>query len=148
MRSLFFIGLVFLAIPAFALGQEAAGAEQEVREAISQYRQALIRGDADTLEQVWSDDYKFVNVRGELLSKEQRLANIRSGATKLESIEGDETVSVRVYGDVAVAMSRVHLIGQYGGKESTGWVRSMHVWVKRDGRWKLVANQVTPEVTP
>ena len=148
MRSLFFIGLVFLAIPAFALGQEAAGAEQEVREAISQYRQALIRGDADTLEQVWSDDYKFINVRGELLSKEQRLANIRSGATKLESIEGDETVSVRVYGDVALAMSRVYVTGQYGGKKSTGRVRSMHVWVKRDGRWQLVANQMTPEVAP
>ncbi len=149
MRSFWLVAAVLLNIPTVAFGQaEGRDAEQEARDAINQYRDALLRSDADALSRIWSDDYTFVNARGELLTKEQRLANIESGVTKLESIEGDEEISVRIFGDVAVALSNVYVKGQYGGRESPGRVRSMSVWVNRDGRWQLVANQQTPVTQP
>ena len=68
------------------------------------------------LEKIWADDYVFVNAFGEVLTKAQRLANLRSGATTLESINEEEKPTVRVYQNSAVATNRVTLKGQYSGK--------------------------------
>jgi len=51
---------------------------------------------------------------------------------------------VRVYGNVAVATSRVTIKGQYSGKQASGQYRSINVWVKGAAGWQLVANQLTP----
>jgi len=32
----------------------------------------------------------------------------------------------------------------YGGKESSGPYRTINVWAKMQGRWQIVANQITP----
>ena len=126
-----------------AQGADAA-AEREVRQTIQKYRTALLQRDAATLEQIWADDYTFTNGAGETLSKAQRLANLKSGATSLGSISEDEDIKVRVYGKVAVATSRVTIKGQYSGKQASGQYRSIHVWVKGAAGWQLVANQLTP----
>jgi hypothetical protein len=36
------------------------------------------------------------------------------------------------------------LKGRYGGQETIGEFRSIHVWVRRGSRWQLVSNQITP----
>src|SRR5712692_5992796 len=78
-----------------AQGADAA-AEQEVRQTIKKYRTALLQRDAAALEQIWADDYTFTNGAGETLSKAQRLAHLKSGATSLGSISEDENMKVRV----------------------------------------------------
>jgi len=119
-------------------------AEQEVRQTIEKYRTALVQKDAATLERIWADDYTFTNGAGETHAKAERLANLKSGATSLDSISEEEDMKVRVYGNVAVATSRVTIKGQYSGKQTSGQYRSIHVWVKGAAGWQLVANQITP----
>ncbi len=126
-----------------AQGADAA-AEQEVRQAIKKYRTALLQHDAATLEKIWADDYTFTNGAGETHSKAQRLANLKSGATSLDSISQEEEMKVRVHGNVAVATGRVTIKGQYSGKQASGQYRSINVWVKGATGWQLVANQLTP----
>src|SRR5216110_4099783 len=126
-----------------AQGADAA-AEQEVRQTIEKYRTALLQKDAATLEQIWTDDYTFTNGAGETHSKTQRLANLKSGATALDSISQEEEMKVRVHGNVAVATGRVTIKGQYSGKQTSGQYRTIHVWVKGAAGWQLVANQLTP----
>jgi ketosteroid isomerase-like protein len=126
-----------------AQGADAA-AEQEVRQAIKKYREALLQRDAAALEQIWADDYTFTNGAGETLSKAQRLANLKSGATSLDSISQEEEMKVRVHGNVAVATGRVTIKGQYSGKQASGQYQSINVWVKGPVGWQLVANQLTP----
>ncbi|HWN65102.1 MAG TPA: nuclear transport factor 2 family protein [Candidatus Binatus sp.] len=126
-----------------AQGADAA-AEREVRQAIEKYRTALLQHDAAALEQIWADDYTFTNGAGETHSKAQRLANLKSGATSLDSISQEEEMKVRVHGNVAVATGRVTIKGQYSGKQASGQYRSMNVWVKGAAGWQLVANQLTP----
>ena len=111
---------------------------------IEKYRAAFLRRDIPTLEKIWADDYVFVNAFGEVLTKAQRLANLRSGATTLESINEEEKPTVRVYQNSAVATSRVTLKGQYSGQPVSGQYRSTLVWVKGPNGWQLVANQLTP----
>src|SRR6266513_3695957 len=112
-----------------AQGADAA-AEQEVRQTIEKYRTALLQHDAATLERIWADDYTFTNGAGETHSKAERLANLKSGATSLDSISEEEDMKVRVYGNVAVATGRVTIKGQYSGKQTSGQYRSIHVWVR------------------
>jgi ketosteroid isomerase-like protein len=125
-----------------AQGADAA-AEQEVRQAIKKYREALLQRDAAALEQIWADDYTFTNGAGEMVSKAQRLANLKSGATSLDSISQEEEMKVRVHGNVAVATGRVTIKGQYSGKQASGQYQSINVWVKGPAGWQLVANQLT-----
>jgi ketosteroid isomerase-like protein len=117
--------------------------EREARQAIEKYKTALLKRDIAALEKIWADDYVFVNASGEVLTKEQRLANIKSGATALDSISEDENMTVRVYQNSAVTTSRVTIKGQYSGQPVSGQYRSTVVWVKGPAGWQLVSNQLT-----
>ena len=61
--------------------------EQEVRQMMEKYRTVILQRDITTLEKIWADDYVFVNAAGNVLAKTERLANIKSGATTLDSIQ-------------------------------------------------------------
>ena len=89
------------------------------------YREALAKRDVTTLDDIWADDYTFTNPHGDFLTKKQRLENIRSAHTQIESV-GSEDQDVRVYGDTAVITGRVTLKGKYSGKEAR--------WTTRRGR--------------
>lgn len=141
------IGMVLLS---FAFAQSApdqraenSDSEKEVREMIEKYRTALLQRDVAALEKIWADDYVFVNASGEVLTKAQRLANAKSGATTLDSIKEEENITVRIYQNSAVATSRVTIKGQYSGQPTSGQYRSTHVWVKSAEGWQLVSNQLT-----
>jgi ketosteroid isomerase-like protein len=116
---------------------------QEVRQMIEKYRTALLHRDIPALERIWADDYVFVNASGEVVTKTQRLANLKSAATSFESIKEEENLTVRVYQNSAVATSRVTIKGQYSGQPISGQYRSTHVWVKGPTGWQLVSNQLT-----
>ena len=141
---------ITIVLLSFASGQSATQQEsqntksdQEVRKAIEKYRTALLQRDIPALEKIWADDYVFVNASGDVLTKAQRLANVKSGATTLDSIKEEEDIIVRVYQNSAVATSRVTIKGQYGGQSTSGQYRSTHVWVKGSTGWQLVSNQLT-----
>ena len=141
---------IIMAMLSFAFGQPASQqesqsdkSEKEVREMIEKYRTALLQRDIPALEKIWADDYVFVNASGDVATKAQRLTNIKSGVTTLESINEEENITVRVYQNSAVATSRVTIKGQYAGQPTSGQYRSTHVWVKGPAGWQLVSNQLT-----
>ena len=141
---------VTITLLSFAFGQSASQhdsqdgkGEQEVRQMIEKYRSALLQRDIPALEKIWADDYVFVNASGDVLTKAQRLANAKSGATTLDSIKKEESITVRVYQNSAVATSRVTIKGRYSGQPTSGQYRSTHVWVKGPAGWQLVSNQLT-----
>lgn len=137
---------ITIVLVSFAIGQSVSQKgltdEQEVRQAIEKYRVALLQPDIPALKQIWADDYFFVNPEGTLLSKAQRLENLKSDTTRLESIN-DEDLTVHVYQNTAVATSRVTVKGKYSGQETNDQFRTISVWVKRQAGWQLVANQLT-----
>jgi ketosteroid isomerase-like protein len=154
MKPLLLAALIsFVALP-LALSQTPSStdnntAEQEVRAVIEQYRTALMKGDTAALERIWADDYTFINASGAVLTKAERLANQKSGATKLSTIETDPDVKIRVYGgDVAVAINRVTIKGQYSGKATSGQFQSSIVFAKTPTGWQVVCNQITPVTSP
>jgi ketosteroid isomerase-like protein len=141
---------ITFALLSFTFGQaparqesEKSKSEQEIRQMIEKYRTALLQRDIAALEKIWAEDYVFVNASGDVLTKTQRLANVKSGETTLESIKEEENLAVRVCQNSAVATSRVTIKGQYSGQPTSSQYRSTHVWVKGTAGCQLVSNQLT-----
>ena len=67
--------LLVLPTPLRAQKRSAAtGAIEEVRASIRRYDDALRRSDTAAVAQFWSPEYTFINPRGELLTRADRLA--------------------------------------------------------------------------
>jgi ketosteroid isomerase-like protein len=138
------------AMPLLVIGQqterkEAASpnAEEEtIRKLEDEFAAAYGRNDADTLDRLWASDYTFVNPAGQVLTKAQRLAMLRSGEVKIEAYSRDDE-SIRIYGNTAVVTYHSTVKAQRNGTEIGSQRRVITVLVKREGRWQAVAQQST-----
>ena len=120
----------------------SAGAEQALEKKAHEYAQALTKRDIETLDEIWTADYTFVNPRGQLLSKAQRIANIKSGTTEFHTMSPQKE-RLHVQGNFAVEVGRIVGEGEYSGQESSGEYRYTTVWIKVQKRWRMSANQIT-----
>jgi ketosteroid isomerase-like protein len=116
--------------------------EQAIRQLLKEISAALERADTAALDRIYADDYTLVDDFGVLTTKAPRLAAIKSGELKFESVSFDD-VNIRIYGNTSVATFRVTSKGQLKGKEIGGQSRGTSTYVKMKGRWQLVAAQVT-----
>ena len=155
MKRIIAIAALLAAATSFAAGQTPAeqakpaaeqaapaGAEQELTQLTDQYVAALKGKDAAALERLWADDLTFITAGGAVQTKAQRLADIKSGATRFDTLEPSDR-TIRVYGDAAVMTSLSTIKGQYAGQEASGKFRVTQVWARRGGAWQLVAIQMT-----
>ena len=145
-----FVSLLWLSTPQKAAGQttpvnenNTSSVKKDLEKRFLEYAEALTKRDLTTLDQIWTDDYVFINPRGELVTKGQRLSNLKAGATEFQAVR-PKSERMEVHGNVALDVGTVTLEGtKYGGKESSGDYRYLSVWVNSDGRWQMVANQIT-----
>jgi ketosteroid isomerase-like protein len=110
--------------------QQNSDIKREVWEALENYETAFMKRDVTALEKIWADDSVFLTASGEVLTKEQNLANIKSGATELETMIEQDGMMVRVYQNSAVTTSPVTIKGQYSGQHVNGLYRSTLFWEK------------------
>jgi len=101
--------------------------------------QAQIDADAAALDRLYAEDFIGIGPSGTVRAKGQVIADFTSGHLRFESITTDD-VQWRVYGDTAVETGRSTMNGQDKGKIVPRDNRFTRVWVKRLGRWQLVAN--------
>ena len=123
-------------------GGGSGGAEKALEKMDHAYAEALTKRDVKVLDEIWSPDYTFVNPRGELLSKAQRIANVQRGTTEFRKMSPQKE-RLNVHGNFAVEVGRIIVEGEYSGHESSGEYRYTTVWVKTQGRWRMLANQIT-----
>jgi ketosteroid isomerase-like protein len=146
---------LLLALPAGLRAQKQSpdtAAIAEVRASIRRYDEALRRSDTVAIAQFWAPDYTFINPRGELLTRADRLANLRAGRTAFDSLApvlAEERI--RTYGKkdgVAVHTTLLSIGGRYSGRTERGQYRATAIWVRRHGNWQQVASQLTPVSGP
>jgi ketosteroid isomerase-like protein len=116
--------------------------QDEIKKIERARNEALLMHDTATLEQMTSDDYTFINQRGELRTKAEILAGFKSGSFNYDAREVSD-LQVRVYGDTAVVTGRAKQSGVENSKDYSGENRFTRVYVKQSGRWVSVALQVT-----
>jgi len=127
----------------FSLGSIlAASPEQEVRNAEKQWAAAVMALDFPALEKIISDDLLYAHSTGVVQSKSEYLGKLRSGDQKYDVIRYKK-LSVKVFGDAAVAHSIVIMQGNTKGVPFDNELMMMQIWAKQGGRWRLVAHQPT-----
>jgi uncharacterized protein (TIGR02246 family) len=111
--------------------------------ALEDRRFAAMRAkDFPTLELLFGEDMTYTHSSGSQDSKKTYLAALHDGVFEYHSMDVQER-DVRVYGDVAVVFSRVVTDLTNRGVRKTLDNRTLCVWRRVDGAWKMVAYQPT-----
>jgi ketosteroid isomerase-like protein len=153
MRRILVIAVVALTATSIALGQKQSASgdqrsnvEQTIRQLDNERIQAQIGADAVALDRIYADDFIGVGPSGTVRTKTQVISDFTSGDLKFQSITTDE-VQVRVYENTAVETGLSTMVGQDKGKTVPRDTRFTRVWVKQQGRWRLVANHYSSQIT-
>jgi ketosteroid isomerase-like protein len=117
---------------------QAESVEQELMKLENEWAKSQVKPDFAFMERILADDYTWTEPTGEVLSKADEIAALRSGESQAESVINDE-MKVRVYGDAAVVAGRTTYKATVDGKPYTGQLRWTDTWVKITGRWQCVA---------
>jgi ketosteroid isomerase-like protein len=155
MRSVLMLSLVTLAIHGIVGGQKTDGAnanadiekqilkiDDEKDHAMQRYVASHGEAGGAELDQIYADDLVFVTTHGALLSKAQRMEDLRSGNLKFISF-GRDSYDLHVYGDTVVMTGRATSEVIYQGKVNKAPRRFTNVYIKLGGQWRLVAHQAT-----
>jgi ketosteroid isomerase-like protein len=126
-----------------ASAQGTAGAEQEIREMERQWNTARVKADVATLDRILASDWTVTHGDGSIDTKAGYLADLKSGARKFSADVQEDQLTVRVYGDTALAAGLSDSKVTYRGKPSGGALRFTRVYVKRDGRWMMIVSHAT-----
>jgi len=152
MRWTLVMVVLAVALISSALGQEQSASkdqrnsvEQAIRQLDNERIQAQIGADAAALDRIYADDFIGVGPSGTVRTKAQVISDFISGDLKFQSITTDE-VQVRVYENTAVETGLSTMHGQEKGKAVPRETRFTRVWVKQQGRWRLVANHYSSRV--
>lgn len=116
--------------------------EDSVRAVESSRAQALLRADTIALSRMVADEFVEVSRLGQLRTKADNIRDIASGELRLTSVRYD-SLTVRIYGDVAVLRGIADNTGTFRGLPFSGKIRYTRIFVRRDGRWQAVAMQQT-----
>jgi ketosteroid isomerase-like protein len=153
MRQIFAIAFVAFSAAAIASGQKQGAirdpkriVEQVIRKLDNERIQAQIHAAAAALERIYADDFIGVGPSGTVRTKPQVILDFTSGDLRFQSITTDD-VRVRVYGNAAVETGLSTMNGQDKGNAVPHDTRFTRVWIKQQGRWRLVANHYSSSVS-
>ncbi len=103
---------------------------------------AYMRGDRAFVDDLLTDDWSSTDYEGRLWTKSNVLALFGPGGPTFTKMELDVD-KVRLLGDVAVVTGRSLSAGRVGDHDVSIVQRYTDVYVRRDGRWRVVASQGT-----
>jgi ketosteroid isomerase-like protein len=122
------------AAPVFA--QDATKAELQKLE--KTWNDAHIAGDAAALDSLWADDLVVTVPKMPMFDKKQSLAIWKTGKMKFNRYE-TSGLGFRVFGDTAVVTGALVRERNFMGKDIHEDWRFTKVYVKQDGKWRVVA---------
>jgi ketosteroid isomerase-like protein len=141
MKHLFAIGILLLVACGWAFGDQASD-ERDLKQLVKDLNAALVKADTAFLERVLDQDFVHYRPRGTIENRAQYLENRKNGNVNFESLVADD-MKVRFYGDAAIVTYR----STAKGKDQQGAIDEQRLWtrvfVRRDGRWRLVHSQGT-----
>jgi ketosteroid isomerase-like protein len=140
------LGALTLAVTigAGAYAQKSADATaDEIRTMEHQWNEARARADVTTLERILVDDWTVTHANGTTDTKARYLADLRSGARKFSGGVSESDLTVRQYGDTAVAAGSSNSTVTLNGRAQGGALHFTRVYVKQNGAWRMIVSHAT-----
>ena len=150
MRRTFAIAALFLATCSVAAAQTPADkqAEQELLKITREMIDTTLRGDKSAFERYTADTYIETDFNGAVTTRAKLLDNFLTPPPSMKPTLELQDVQVHLYGDTAVMSSRGVYRAEANGQKITNYFRTTDVWLRREGRWQLVAShgsQIPPD---
>lgn len=133
--------VLVLAISSIALGQYKKGSvEEKLIQMDKAWTSAELKGDKKAAGALVADDYVGTTQRGEIENKAQYIASVVPNADMVKS----DDYKITIYGNTAIMTHRAMVEGVRNIQ-----FRSTHIWMKRSGKWLIVAHhgsQISPPI--
>ena len=150
MKRLFFIVLLAFTVPPYAESQttikqatQQSDAEKELLKLEREWLDSYVRRDAAAMDRNVADDFTITYPNGAVSTKAQTMADlVRPGPADPSLTFTTEDTKVRLYGDAAVLTGRVIEKRRRDNREITIGSRYTDTYVRRQGRWQVVASHL------
>lgn len=137
-----FVSATATAMPASAQDQESAARDQ-VLALEKAWNQAYKAGDTKALSSILDNSLVLVEDDGSLKTKSEFLATVKSSTGNQEQV-APESLTVRVFGNTAIAIGVIKVKETKGGKSVSHRERFIDTWINREGKWVCIATNATP----
>jgi uncharacterized protein (TIGR02246 family) len=117
--------------------------EEAVAAVVSARTEALVHGDVDRMRDILAPDFTYTDAGGNCCDREEYIAGYVSSPDLVWMEQALSDLRVRVYGEAAVVTVDAHDRAVWRGGLFEADVRSLFVYVRRDGTWRCVAGQTT-----
>jgi ketosteroid isomerase-like protein len=139
-KSLIFAALVL------TIGTLAAIAADDIAPALTKlendWAKAALAGDSAALDKILAPDYILTGSNGEVVTRADMLANLKSGQNKYD-VFTVEDMKVYPYGNAAVVTGKGKVKGTEMGKAVDEEDRFTDTWIKMNGKWMAVATHAS-----
>jgi ketosteroid isomerase-like protein len=116
--------------------------EQAITKLEEEWAAALVKKDFTVIDRVTAPDWTLTAPDGQMQTKAQTDADLKSGVLKFESVKFSD-LKFKIYGDTAVVFGISKEKVSYKGEDMSGEYRFTDVFVKKNGNWQCVATHVT-----
>ena len=149
MKSAGLLLVLLYAVPLSVLAQDVSDSSTKSKIAALEgaWNQAYKSGDTKALDTLLDNAIVLSNDDGSVQTKAEFLASVKPAGTQAGSQEhqvAPESMSVRVFGNTAIATGVFRAKGIEGKKSYVRRERFIDTWIYKDGRWTCVATNATP----
>ena len=123
--------------------QTVTKAEDEVRKLERQWLDAYEQHDSDAMTRIVADDFVITFPNGTQQTKPQLMSMIKSPGSGPKMRFHTEDVRSRAYGETVILMGRVVTEYERDGKPVKEQSRYTDTYVRRNGRWQVVASHLS-----
>jgi ketosteroid isomerase-like protein len=128
---------------ALVSAQDEEAARAQVLALEKAWNQAYKAGDIKALSTILDNSLVLVEDDGSLKTKAEFLATVKAATGNDEQV-APESLTVRVFGDVAIAIGVIAVKETKGGKTVTRRERFIDTWLRKNGAWVCIATDATP----
>ncbi len=138
--------VVLVLLIGFTANAQTVTAEQrksagEVMATLAVWADAVRDRDTKRLEQIFADDMVITAFDGSIRGKKEELDVLKPNENAKTTSVANEDVGLKIFGEVAVVTGLTKMVFVVAEKPSQMAMRYTAVFVKRDGRWQIVALQ-------
>ncbi|MGD9589970.1 MAG: nuclear transport factor 2 family protein [Pyrinomonadaceae bacterium] len=114
---------------------------REIMETLNAWAAAVRDRDAKRLEAIFADDVIITTFDGKVRGKAEEMEAMKPNPNLRTSSVTNEDIGIKVFGDAGVVTALTRMKFVSNGTKSSFALRYTAVFVKRDGRWQIVALQ-------
>jgi hypothetical protein len=96
--------------------------------------------DPIAIKELFAEEFYGMNSEGIAMTKQDIIRETTSTDYVIESLE-NENIEIRVIDNCAVISAVCNAKGVYKGHDASARVPYLRIWLKRNGRWQVIAAQ-------